>query len=147
MDFQTALESAPVRPAAGSVLLPDIWTTLDLAGIKLNLPEAPPLTPRAITPVQVPALAPRVRMVGRKRKHFKRTLFTPDQRTVLMEWLHVHQQNPYPTASEKENLMLKTGLHRDQINVWFTNHRMREGIRVPYIIPPAGMDAPHRFHP
>jgi hypothetical protein len=147
MDFQTTLVSAPAPAAPGPVHLPDIWTTLDLAGIRIDLPDAHCLASREAAPVSPGGVAPRIRMVGRKRKHFTRTLFTADQRTVLMEWLHVHQQNPYPTASEKEHLMLKTGLHRDQINIWFTNHRMREGIRMPYMIPAGGMDSAHRFHP
>jgi hypothetical protein len=125
--------------------LPDIWTTLELAGIKVNLSEGTPVVARhaPVAPAET-----RFQIAARKRKHFKRTLFTPDQREILLEWLYHHQQNPYPTASEKENLILKTGLHRDQLNVWFTNHRMREGIRLPHNNLAGAMESPaHQFHP
>ena len=64
----------------------------------------------------------------KKRKESKRTLFTDHQRSVLMHWLKEHQSNPYPTSSEKQELMEKTGLNRDQVNVWFTNNRVRHGM-------------------
>ena len=65
---------------------------------------------------------------GRKRKETKRTLFSEKQRSILMHWLRSHQSNPYPTSLEKQELMEKTGLNRDQINVWFTNNRVRHGL-------------------
>lgn len=64
----------------------------------------------------------------KKRKEGKRTLFTDNQRSILMHWLKNHQSNPYPTSSEKQDLMDKTGLNREQINVWFTNNRVRHGM-------------------
>ena len=65
---------------------------------------------------------------ARKRKESKRTLFSEKQRSILMHWLRSHQSNPYPTSIEKQELMEKTGLNRDQINVWFTNNRVRHGL-------------------
>ena len=73
-------------------------------------------------PTTVPSHAPR------KRKESKRTLFSEKQRSILMHWLRSHQSNPYPTSIEKQELMEKTGLNRDQINVWFTNNRVRHGL-------------------
>ncbi|EAY11943.1 Homeobox domain containing protein [Trichomonas vaginalis G3] len=63
-----------------------------------------------------------------KKKETKRTLFSDSQRSILMHWLKNHQSNPYPTSSEKQDLMDKTGLNRDQINVWFANNRVRHGM-------------------
>jgi hypothetical protein len=106
------------------VQLPDIWTTMAMAGIKLTSVEMSPFLAGDPQPsiAQVPANR------SRKRKHFKRTLFTDAQRQTLMNWLRAHQSNPYPTTAEKEALMNETGLHRDQINIWFTNNRIRQGI-------------------
>jgi hypothetical protein len=83
------------------------------------LPSPPPLAVSSDSPSSVSL---------KKRRHFKRTLFTETQRQILMGWLKMHQKNPYPTTSEKEYLMMETGLQRDQINVWFTNNRIRQGI-------------------
>jgi hypothetical protein len=101
--------------------LPDIWTTFAGAGIVLDPPAAPlpgarPSPPEDLSPRQL-----------RKRKHFKRTMFTDTQRQILVKWLLMHQANPYPTTAEKELLMAETGLHREQINIWFTNNRIRQG--------------------
>jgi hypothetical protein len=109
--------------------LPDIWTTIALAGVQLELSpprESPAAAPPAAE-VRTWSTAGPVVPAGRKRKHFKRTMFTDSQRQILVDWLKLHQTNPYPTTTEKEILMQETGLHRDQINVWFTNHRIRLG--------------------
>jgi hypothetical protein len=110
-------------------LLPDIWTTLAHAGVRLDLSlqhEVPAASPPAAEPQSWSAPSS-VTPPGRKRKHFKRTMFTDSQRQILIDWLKMHQANPYPTTVEKEILMEETGLHRDQVNVWFTNHRIRQG--------------------
>ena len=55
-------------------------------------------------------------------------MFSDSQRTILLEWLRDHRSNPYPTIAEKKQLMNETGLNREQINVWFTNNRIRLGM-------------------
>ncbi|XP_063684820.1 uncharacterized protein LOC134818998 isoform X2 [Bolinopsis microptera] len=45
--------------------------------------------------------------------------------TVLSTWLRNNLKNPYPTISEKKELMKKTGLDRGQIRQWFVNARRR----------------------
>ncbi|KAK8857863.1 DNA binding [Tritrichomonas musculus] len=67
-------------------------------------------------------------VMKKKRKESKRTMFTDSQRTILLEWLRDHRSNPYPTIAEKKQLMNETGLNREQINVWFTNNRIRLGL-------------------
>lgn len=67
-------------------------------------------------------------ILKKKRKESKRTMFSDAQRTILLEWLRDHSSNPYPTITEKKQLMEETGLNREQINVWFTNNRIRLGM-------------------
>ena len=67
-------------------------------------------------------------VIKKKRKESKRTMFSDAQRTILLEWLRDHRSNPYPTIAEKKQLMNETGLNREQINVWFTNNRIRLGM-------------------
>jgi hypothetical protein len=55
-------------------------------------------------------------------------MFTDSQRQILVGCLRLHQANPDPTTTEKEILMQEIGLHRDQINVWFTYRRIRLGV-------------------
>jgi hypothetical protein len=114
--------------ADGRHRLPDIWTTIALAGVHLQL--SPPGESSVPSPpaaeVRTWSSGGAAMPAGRKRKHFKRTMFTDAQRQILVDWLKLHQANPYPTTTEKEILMQETGLHRDQINVWFTNHRIRQ---------------------
>jgi hypothetical protein len=108
--------------------LPDIWTTMALAGLSAHWPKQSPISVPPLSPPSIPPPDSPVSASLKKRRHFKRTLFTESQRAVLLGWLKMHQKNPYPTTSEKEYLMLETGLQRDQINVWFTNNRIRQGI-------------------
>jgi hypothetical protein len=125
------------RPAA-LPHLPDIWTTAACAGLDLTVARIPLADAAALPPAR--ALPP-----GRQ---FKRTLFTDTQRQILTEWFNLHHANPYPTTSEKELLVKETGLHREQINVWFTNHRIRQGFTAAQRLaaPPApGFRAPVRI--
>jgi hypothetical protein len=101
--------------------LPDIWTTFAASGIVLD----PPRPQMAAGPPRVAEDLPLRH--AHKRKQFKRTMFTEGQRQILLKWLIMHQANPYPTAVEKELLMEETGLHKEQINIWFTNNRIRQG--------------------
>ncbi|CAF0725955.1 unnamed protein product [Rotaria sp. Silwood1] len=45
--------------------------------------------------------------------------------TPLKKWLYEHQDNPYPTESERQELMKKTSMSAYQIQVWFTNARVQ----------------------
>jgi hypothetical protein len=115
-----AVDAATIRSPAQQ--LPDIWTTIAFAGVNLPLREMPMVTaPAALAPTIPPSSA------LSKRRRFKRTLFTDAQRQILSSWLNMHKADPYPTTGEKELLMRETGLHRDQINVWFTHNRIRQG--------------------
>ena len=44
---------------------------------------------------------------------------------ALKDWVDTHQDNPYPTEEEKEDLRSLTGLRYGQINTWFANARRR----------------------
>eukprot|EP01031_Cornospumella_fuschlensis_P029042 gene29042-35055_t len=46
-------------------------------------------------------------------------------RTILMDWLVAHQEHPYPTRKEKEDLARKTGMGLKQIMHWMSNVRKR----------------------
>jgi len=46
--------------------------------------------------------------------------------TVFLEqWFHAHLPEPYPSETEKQTLMLRTGLSLVQLNNWFGNKRIR----------------------
>jgi hypothetical protein len=115
-------ESTPRVHRPKGTQLPDIWTTIAIAGVNLNLEPTPKLQGAFPIPasgehhVDLP-----------KQRCLKRTLFTSAQRQILSNWLYMHRANPYPTTTEKDFLMRETGLHREQINVWFTNNRIRQG--------------------
>ena len=57
----------------------------------------------------------------------KRVAHTKEAIALLKDWLlseeHVH--NPYPTETEKKELMRLTGLDKKQLTNWFTNARKR----------------------
>ena len=111
-------------------MLPSIWQTLADSGIEVKVAEFETFC----RPCE--SRREQVRMTSnivscppqRKRKTFKRTIFTEMQKRVLNNWLSSHKENPYPTLTEKQELMTETGLSRDQINVWFTNNRIRHGL-------------------
>jgi len=44
-------------------------------------------------------------------------------RTILIEWLNNHLDDPYPTPSQKQELMERTGLDESQLGMWFRNQR------------------------
>lgn len=113
--------------------LPDIWQTLASSGLEISPSEMTPLTGTVISteapkPPQFSSSTSCEAMPSRKRRKFKRTLFSDVQKKILCDWLESHQSNPYPTLLEKEELMHETGLNREQINVWFTNNRIRHGL-------------------
>lgn len=43
----------------------------------------------------------------------------------LKQWLFEHQQHPYPSETDKQELMEKTKMSLAQITVWFTNARVK----------------------
>jgi len=106
------------------IMLPGIWTLIHNRGLNIDPKEMSPF----FIDIMEPQSPPQQQMIIKKRKEFKRTLFTDAQRNTLMQWLKDHQSNPYPTSTEKQQLMAETGLNRDQINVWFTNNRVRHGM-------------------
>ena len=127
-------------------LLPDIYTTMFHRGVLIDPSQMSPFPPDAF---QIPmrkrqqsfpmnqtkitfqsnSVNPSLtKNIKQKRKETRRTLFSNHQRSILLTWLKEHQKNPYPTSIEKQQLMEQTGLNRDQINVWFTNNRVRHGI-------------------
>lgn len=59
------------------------------------------------------------------KKTYKRTPIMMRQKAILNQWLFNHIRHPYPTAEEKEELAIQTGLTKNQVSVWFTNNRMR----------------------
>ncbi|THW33473.1 hypothetical protein D6D25_05395, partial [Aureobasidium pullulans] len=44
---------------------------------------------------------------------------------LLLDWVRLHQDNPYPNAVEKATLQELTGLDSKQLNTWFANYRRR----------------------
>eukprot|EP00117_Sycon_ciliatum_P018126 scpid42968/ scgid0420/ Homeobox protein unc-62; Uncoordinated protein 62 len=46
-------------------------------------------------------------------------------RRRLQEWMDSHQDHPYPTKSERAQLLKETGMSRVQLQNWFGNHRRR----------------------
>ena len=114
--------------------LPDIWQTLASSGVSLSVDQLIPLSvvayeSKEANHVLQKQLMPTEKMAcPKKRQKFKRTLFSDVQKRILIDWLHSHKSNPYPTLLEKQELMQETGLNREQINIWFTNNRIRHGL-------------------
>ncbi|KAF7871727.1 hypothetical protein EAF04_003834 [Stromatinia cepivora] len=71
---------------------------------------------------------------------------------ILKDWLGLHHRHPYPTDSEREILMSKTGLNKTQITNWLANARRRGKTR-PTVTPPTVgnyanvMDIPRKATP
>ncbi|KAF7870147.1 uncharacterized protein EAF02_009337 [Botrytis sinoallii] len=71
---------------------------------------------------------------------------------ILKDWLGSHHRHPYPTDSEREILMSKTGLNKTQITNWLANARRRGKTR-PTVTPPTvgnyanAMDIPRKATP
>ncbi|CAD6445734.1 483e574b-060e-4d69-a6b5-c9bd24553dc6 [Sclerotinia trifoliorum] len=71
---------------------------------------------------------------------------------ILKDWLGLHHHHPYPTDSEREILMSKTGLNKTQITNWLANARRRGKTRPTVTPPTAGnyanaMDIPRKATP
>jgi hypothetical protein len=71
---------------------------------------------------------------GRSRKSSAR--FSRKAVNILKSWLREHNENPYPTEPEKDQLKESTGLTRTQISNWLANARRRGKV------PPAGTESP-----
>ncbi|KAJ5682838.1 hypothetical protein N7462_006003 [Penicillium macrosclerotiorum] len=56
---------------------------------------------------------------------------------ILKNWLRDHNENPYPTETEKDELKQNTGLSRIQISNWLANARRRGKVR-----PSSGTQSP-----
>ena len=60
-----------------------------------------------------------------KQKNLNGNRLSDYQKAILNEWITNNFNHPYPSNSQKIELMRLTGLTRHRLNVWFTNHRIR----------------------
>jgi hypothetical protein len=60
-----------------------------------------------------------------KSQSGRRINFPLPVRELLKQWLFDHQEDPFPTESEKVKLCKKTNLSMLQLNNWFINARRR----------------------
>ncbi|SMN22849.1 similar to Saccharomyces cerevisiae YGL096W TOS8 Homeodomain-containing protein and putative transcription factor found associated with chromatin [Maudiozyma saulgeensis] len=65
---------------------------------------------------------------------------------VLNSWLLNHLNNPYPTAQEKRELLIKTGLTKIQLSNWFINVRRRKIFNDYYNLAKRQNDGSPSFH-
>ena len=54
-----------------------------------------------------------------------KSVMSPRMRDVLMDWLKLHLDHPYPDDDEKAELVLASGATWQQLNNWFVNARRR----------------------
>jgi hypothetical protein len=59
------------------------------------------------------------------RRQFKKSHFPKWVKHILTDWLYVHRGYPYPTVTDRAELLLKTGLSRKQLRIWLINARKR----------------------
>jgi hypothetical protein len=72
-----------------------------------------------------------------KNKRRKRGSLNNDQRAILTTWLESHINNPYPTETEKLDLIKATNLERVQLENWMVNTRKRRLLqREGRVLPP-----------
>lgn len=113
------------------LVLPDIWETMECAGIHISLNEMPSFFSSSFQDLSTADPMQRNSELkikpGKNKK--KRTHFSDEQRQILLNWFINHKTNPYPSQNDKDILVRQTGLSKEQINVWFTNNRSRHGIR------------------
>ncbi|KAE8382669.1 hypothetical protein BDV26DRAFT_222555 [Aspergillus bertholletiae] len=67
-----------------------------------------------------------IRSNSRGRAKRKSSRFSTTAVSIMQSWLEQHQEYPYPTEQEKEQLRRETGLEVTQISNWFTNARRRK---------------------
>ena len=53
----------------------------------------------------------------------KRPNYSKERKKIMMKWLNEHEDNPYPTDAQKEELGRQTGLSMNQVKVWFVDTR------------------------
>ena len=130
---QEAQPPPNVEPPKTHLILPSIWDTISFAGLNFDPKQMAPISLQSLPQInsnsdenQIQQSYPHYNRPPLHQK--KRVLFTENQRGILLNWLIKHSNNPYPTQTEKETLMRLTGLNREQINVWFTNNRIRHGL-------------------
>ncbi|KAG2388070.1 hypothetical protein C9374_000920 [Naegleria lovaniensis] len=58
-------------------------------------------------------------------KKRKRSNFSKKDKELLIDWLHKHAEYPYPTDEEKEELLERVSMTKDQLETWFVNNRKR----------------------
>lgn len=85
------------------------------------VPVPAPATPA--TPAALAATGPMKKSFERRQS---RSNLPKETIQVLNSWLLNHLNNPYPTAQEKRELLIKTGLTKIQLSNWFINVRRRK---------------------
>lgn len=60
-----------------------------------------------------------------RRGNPKKCHFPKWVKEILINWLYIHRQYPYPTVSDRNDLLLQTGLSRKQLRIWLINARKR----------------------
>ncbi|KAL9647673.1 hypothetical protein ABK040_015162 [Willaertia magna] len=58
-------------------------------------------------------------------KKRKRSKFTKEDKEVLINWLKEHEDYPYPNENEKQMLLERVGMTKEQLETWFVNNRKR----------------------
>ena len=58
-------------------------------------------------------------------KKRKRSNFSKKDKELLIEWLQHHSEYPYPTDEEKDDLLERVSMTKDQLETWFVNNRKR----------------------
>lgn len=93
----------------------------------LNPVQTAPVPAPTAVPVPAPATPA---ATGPMKKSFERrqsrSNLPKETIQVLNSWLLNHLNNPYPTAQEKRELLIKTGLTKIQLSNWFINVRRRK---------------------
>ncbi|EFC36711.1 predicted protein [Naegleria gruberi] len=60
---------------------------------------------------------------GSKKR--KRSNFSKKDKELLIEWLQNHSDYPYPSDEEKDELLERVSMTKDQLETWFVNNRKR----------------------
>ena len=97
----------------------------DLAGMPLSIEKElyHDLPPPTISLDFLPS--PSIEQNDSNKKSLPGNRLSDYQKGILMDWITNNFNHPYPTNTQKIELMRLTGLDRHRLNVWFTNHRIR----------------------
>ncbi|KAL5269947.1 hypothetical protein ACHWQZ_G003427 [Mnemiopsis leidyi] len=131
LDWSELLKEDPAQhKEESSKELDEIMSLLKQYNEDPDLPACQPIAPsiprrkpkkRACSSPEIHGPRPkRARRVCREPRRYNSPTVS-----VLTTWLKSNIKNPYPTISEKKELMRKTGLDRGQIRQWFVNARRR----------------------